>query len=164
VGSANHLPVALLDIMAGIQTTHVPYKGTVPSLGAVMTGEVHFQFSNPIASAPMARAGRVRVIGTGGLHRLATLPDVPTISESGVPGFEAGPWFGMFTTSAMPRDAVRRMQMEVQRAIALPDVRPILTAEGAEMIASAPEEFASYLRNEIAKWAKVVKTAGVSAE
>jgi len=164
VGSANHLPVALLDMMAGIKTTHVPYKGTVPSLGAVLTGEVHFQFSNPIASAPMARAGKVRVLGTGGTRRLATLPEVPTISESGVPGFEAGPWFGMFTAAAMPREAVRRMQVEVRRAISLPDVKPVLTAEGADMIGTEPEEFAAYLKSEIAKWAKVVKTSGVSPE
>jgi tripartite-type tricarboxylate transporter receptor subunit TctC len=164
IGAANHLPTVLLNITTHMKTTHVPYKGTVPSLGAVVTGEVHFQFSNPIASMPLARAGKVRALGTGGLHRIPSMPELPTISESGVPGFEAGPWFGMFTAAATPRDIVKRMQSEVQRAIALPDAKQILSAEGAEMIGSPPEELAAYLKTEIAKWAKVVQLAGVTAE
>lgn len=164
VGAANHLPVALLSITARIKTTHVPYKGTVPSLGAVVTGEVHFQFSNPIASMSLARAGKVRALGTGGMRRIPSMPDLPTISESGVPGFEAGPWFGMFTAAATPREIVKRVHGEVQRAIALPEVKQALSAEGAEMIGSAPEDFAAHMKTEIAKWAKVVEFAGVTAE
>jgi tripartite-type tricarboxylate transporter receptor subunit TctC len=164
VGSANHLPTALFDIMAGIRTTHVPYKGTVPSLGAVIAGEVHFQFSNPIASLPMVRAGKLRVLATGGLHRLAALPDVPTVSESAVRGFEAGPWFGMFAPAATPREIVQRMQKEVQGALALADVKQVLTAEGAELVGSTPEALGAQLKADIAKWAKVVQAAGVKAE
>jgi tripartite-type tricarboxylate transporter receptor subunit TctC len=164
VGSANHLPVALLNIMAGIKTTHVPYKGTVPSLGAVTSGEVHFQFSNPVASLPLARAGKVRVLATGGLNRLPSMPDLPTVSESAVRGFEAGPWFGVFTAASTPPDMIKRMQSELQRTLALQDVKRILTAEGAELIGNSPEAFAAQMRSDIAKWAKVVKAAGVTAE
>jgi tripartite-type tricarboxylate transporter receptor subunit TctC len=164
IGSANHLSVALLNIMAGINTTHVPYKGTVPSLSAAVAGEVHFQFSNPIASGPLARAGKLRALGTGGTRRLPTLPELPTIAESGIAGFQAGPWFGMFAPAGTPRDIVKRMHGDMVKILAMPEVRQTLSAEGAELITETPEQFAAFVKTEIAKWAKVVEFAQVKAD
>jgi tripartite-type tricarboxylate transporter receptor subunit TctC len=164
IGSANHLSVAQMNIMTGVNTTHVPYKGTVPSLGAAVSGEVHFQFSNPIASGPLARAGKLRALGTGGTRRLPTMPELPTIAESGIPGFQAGPWFGMFTPTATPRDIVMRVHAGVRNSLAAPDVRQTLSAEGAELIADTPDQFTAFVKVEIAKWAKVVEFAGVKGD
>ena len=164
VGSGNHVPVVLMNIMAGINTTHVPYKGNVPSLGAVMSGEVHFQFSNPIASSALVRAGKLRALGTGGSRRLHTMPELPTIAESGIPGFQAGPWFGMFTPAATPRDIVKRVHGDVVGILAAQDVRQTLSAEGAEIIADTPEQFAAFVKVEIAKWAAVVAFAGLKGD
>ena len=164
IGSGNHLAGALFSFTAGINTTHVPYKGSVPSLGAVVGGEVQFQFSNPIASVPLSRAGKLRALATSGSSRLPFLPELPTIAESGLPGFEAGQWFGLYTAVATPRPIIERMHREVELVLAMPSVRQILSAEGAEMIASTPEQFAAFTKAEIAKWAKVVRYAGVAAE
>ena len=164
VGSANHLSVALMNIMAGVNTTHVPYKGTVPSMSAAVAGEVHFQFSNPIASGPLIRAGKLRALGTGGTRRLPTMPGLPTIAESGIPGFQAGPWFGMFTPAGTPRDIVKRVHSDMVNILAMPEVRQTLTAEGAELIADTPEQFTAFVKAEIAKWTKVVEFAKVKAE
>ena len=164
VGSANHLPVSLMNIMAGINTTHVPYKGTVPSLGAVVSGEVHFQFSNPIASSALVRAGKLRALGTGGMRRLPTMPELPTITESGIPGFEAGAWFGLFAPAAIPRDIVKRVHGDTVNILAMPEVRQTLSAAGAELVADMPEQFTAFVKAEIAKWAKVVAFAGVKAD
>lgn len=164
VGSANHLSVALMNIMAGIDTAHVPYKGTVPSMSAVMQGEVHFQFSNPIASGPLARAGKLRALGTGGTRRLPTMPELPTIAESGIPNFQAGPWFGMFAPANTPRDIVRRVHGEMVKILALPDVKQTLSAEGAELVGDTPEQFAAFMKAEVEKWAKVVAIAKVQQE
>ena len=164
VGSANHLPVSLMNIMAGINTTHVPYKGTVPSLGAVVAGEVHFQFSNPIASSALVRAGKLRALGTGGTRRLSTMPELPTIAESGIPGFEAAAWFGLFAPAATPRDIVKRVHGDTVNILAMPDVHKTLSAAGAEFVADTPEQFSAFVKSEIAKWAKVVAFAGVRAD
>lgn len=164
IGSANHMSVALMSIMAGVNTTHVPYKGTVPSMSAVVAGEVHFQFSNPIASGPLVRAGKLRGLGTGGTRRLSTMPELPTIAESGIPGFQAGPWFGMFVPASTPRDIVKRVHGEMLNILAMPDVRQTLSAEGAELIADTPEQFTAFVKTEIAKWAKVVEFAKVKAD
>lgn len=164
VGSANHLAVAQMNIVVGISTTHVPYKGTVPSMGAVVAGEVQFQFSNPISSGPLARAGKLRALGTGGTRRLLTMPELPTISESGIPGFQAGPWFGSFAPAATPRDIVKRVHGDLVAILAAQDVRQTLSAEGAELVADTPEQFTAYFKAEIAKWAKVVQVAGVRGD
>lgn len=165
VGSANHVPVVLLNIMAGLDTTHVPYKGTVPSLSAVVSGEVHFQFSNPIASGALVRAGKVRALGTGGTRRLPTMPELPTVADAaGIPGFQAGPWFGLFVPAATPRDIVRRIHGDVSNLLGAADVRQTLSAEGAELVADTPESFTAFVKADIAKWAKVVEFARIKGD
>ena len=163
VGSGNHLAAALFNALAGVNTTHVPYKGSVPSLTAVVSGEVQFQFGNPIASIPMIRAGKLRGLGTTGARAITSMPDLPTVAESGVPGYESSQWYGLFTTGGTPAAVVKQIQADVAQVMEKPEVKQPLTAEGAELVGNPPEQFAAFVRAEIGKWAKIVKLAGVTA-
>ena len=120
--------------------------------------------SNPIASSALVRAGKLRALGTGGMRRLPTMPELPTITESGIPGFEAGAWFGLFAPAAIPRDIVKRVHGDTANILAMPEVRQTLSAAGAELVADMPEQFTAFVKAEIAKWAKVVAFAGVKAD
>lgn len=164
IGGANHLAGAQFDMMAGIRTTHVPYKGTTPGIADLVAGHVQFQFSNPLGSMPLVRAGKLKALGVASARRLAMMPELPTVSESGVRGFEAGVWFGLYTTGGTPRDIVGRLHAEAARVLALPDVRQKLSESGAEIGGSSPEEFAAFFRSEIDRLARVVKAAGVTPE
>lgn len=164
VGSGNHLSAALFNSLAGISTTHVPYKGSVPSLQAVVSGEVQFQFGNPIASIPLIRSGKLRGLGSSGGRPITSMPDLPPIAESGVPGFESSQWYGLFTTGGTPAATVRQIQAAIVQVISLPEVKQPLSAEGAEMVGNQPEQFAAFVKAEIGKWAKIVQLAGVKAE
>ncbi len=163
VGSANHLAVALLARVSGFEATHVPYKGTAQGITDLVAGQVQFSLNNPLTSLPLAAAGKLRLIATTGTARLALLPDVPTVSES-VKGYEAGNWHALFTTGGTPRDVVGRLQSEVARALAVPDIRRKFIEGGADPVGSTPDEFAAYFRSEIAKWSQTVKAAGIRIE
>lgn len=164
VGSGNHLAAELFNSLAGVNTTHVPYKGSPSSIAAVVSGDVQFQFGNPIASIPLIRAGKLRGLGTTGARRVASMPELPPVAESGVPGYEANQWYGLFTAGGTSAPIVKQIQVEVARVLASAEVSKPLSAEGAEMIGNAPEQFAAFLKSEIAKWTKVVQRAGVTAE
>ncbi len=164
IGGANHLSGVQFNLAAGINTVHVPYKGTAPLLTDLVAGQTQFNFSNPLGSMPLVRAGKLKVLGVGAPKRMEFAPEIPTISESGLPGFETGVWFAFFTTGGTPRDAVLRLNAELTRTLATPDVRQKITAGGALVNASTPEELSAYLRSEIQKWAQVVKAAGVVPE
>jgi tripartite-type tricarboxylate transporter receptor subunit TctC len=164
IGGANHLSGVQFNLAAGINTVHVPYKGTAPLLTDLVAGQTQFNFSNPLGSMPLVRAGKLKVIGVGAPKRMEIAPEIPTISESGLPGFETGVWFAFFTTGGTPRDVVLRLNIEVTRTLDTPDVRQKITAGGALVNASTPEELSAYLRGEIQKWAQVVKAASVVPE
>ena len=164
VGGTNHLAGVQFNIAAGVDTTHVPYKGTAPALTDLAAGQVQFQFSMLLAVTPLVQAGKLRMVGIASSKRLADFPELPTVSESGVPGFESAVWYGFFTTGGVSRDIVSRLQVEVARALAVPAVRQKLTPGGTQLGGSKPEEFALFLRTETAKWAKVVKVAGITPE
>ena len=164
IGGANHLSGVQFNLAAGINTVHVPYKGTAPLLTDLVAGQTQFNFSNPLGSMPLVRAGKLKVLGVGAPKRMEFAPEIPTISESGLPGFETGVWFAFFTTGATPRDSVLRLNTELTRTLATPDVRQKITAGGALVNASTPEELSAYLRSETQKWAQVVKAAGVVPE
>jgi tripartite-type tricarboxylate transporter receptor subunit TctC len=164
IGGANHLSGVQFNLAAGINTVHVPYKGTAPLLTDLVAGQTQFNFSNPLGSMPLVRAGKLKVLGVGAPKRMEFAPEIPTISESGLPGFETGVWFAFFTTGGTPRDVVLRLNTELTRTLATPDVRQKITAGGALVNASTPEELSAYLRSEIQKWAQVVKAAGVVPE
>jgi tripartite-type tricarboxylate transporter receptor subunit TctC len=164
IGSANHLAVALFSLVAGIETVHVPYKGTAQGLTDLLAGHVQFAMNNPLGTLPHARQGKLKLLAMTGKKRLAVAPDVPTVAESGLPGYEAGNWHGMFAPGGTPREIVARLNAEVVAALALPDVKARFSDGGAELGGMTPDEFAAYLKGEIAKWGKAVKVAGVQPE
>ena len=164
IGSGNHLSAVLLNVQTGIETTHVPYKGSAPSLAAVVSGEVNFQFGNPSNLVPFGKAGKLRVLGISTARRLATLPDIPTLAESGVPGYESVTWFGLFTAAATPGAIVNLIQSHIARTLAIAEVRQPLVADGAEIVGSRPDDFARFVGSEVLKWGKIVQQAGVTAE
>lgn len=163
VGSANHLAVLLLARLARFEATHVPYKGTAQGIADLLAGQVQFSLSNPLTSLPLANAGKLRLLATTGAKRLAFLSHVPTVSEV-VPGYEAGNWHAMFAPGGTPREVVSRLQVEVARALAVPEVRSKLIEGGADPVGSSPDEFMVYFRRELAKWAQTVRAAKIQVE
>ncbi|OGA40105.1 MAG: hypothetical protein A3G24_25760 [Betaproteobacteria bacterium RIFCSPLOWO2_12_FULL_62_13] len=156
-GGILHLSGQLFQLMTGIRWVHVPFKGTGPARQALMGGEIEFVFAGTITLVGPVRAGQVRPVAVTGPKRFAELPDVPTISESGVPGYNVTGWYGFYAPAGTPADIVRRLHAETKRALMSPDVKEKLAKTGNEPVASSPEEFAAFVRAEIGKWAKVVK-------
>lgn len=158
LGGINHLAGELLQSMAGIRWVHVPFKGTGPATSALMGGEIDFAFAGTIAVVGLARAGKVRPIAVTGLRRFAELSEVPTIAESGVPGYNVTGWYGFYAPAGTSADIVRRLHADAVRALSSPDVREKLAKTGNEPVVSSPAEFAAFMRAEIDKWARLVKT------
>ena len=164
VGTTNHLAGVQFNLAAGVDTVHVAYKGSAPALTDLAAGQVQIQFSTVLAVAPLVQVGRLRLLGIASAQRLQSMPQLPTVSESGVPGFESGVWFGLFTTGGVPREIVMRLHAETARALASPDVRQKLMVGGAQLGGGKPDEFAAFVRREIIKWAQLVKAAGITPE
>jgi tripartite-type tricarboxylate transporter receptor subunit TctC len=164
VGSSNHLAITLFSLMAGIDTLHVPYKGTAPGMTDVIGGHLHFAMNNPLAALPQVRQGRLRLLAITGKRRLDAAPDVPTVAESGLPGYEAGNWHALFAPGATPREVVARLHAEVVAALAASEVRTTFANGGAELGGMTPDEFGAYMKSEIAKWEKTVKVARIQPE
>lgn len=160
-GSINHLAGELLQSMAGISWTHVPFKGAGPNLVALMGGEIDFAFASTTALLDQARSGRIRAIAVTGPKRFGELPQVPTIAESGVPGYNVTGWYGFYAPAGTSADIVRRLYAEAGRALNSPEVKEKLVKTGNEPVVSSPEEFTAFMRAEIAKWAKVAKESGL---
>jgi tripartite-type tricarboxylate transporter receptor subunit TctC len=163
-GSATHLTAEMFKSMAGLDIVHVPYKGDAAAMTALMAGEVTMTFATIVAAMPQIKGGRVKVIGVAATKRLAALPDVPTISESVLPGFESTSWGGVLAPAGTPPAIVASLQTEITKALRLPDVRERLAGLGAEIVGSSSAEFAEYLKAEIAKWSGVIKTAGATID
>jgi tripartite-type tricarboxylate transporter receptor subunit TctC len=151
-------------MMTGVDMVHVPYKGSGPALTDLMAGQVSVMFDNLPSSMPYIRAGRLRAIAVTTRDRFAALPDVPTIAESGVPGYEAIAWFGMVAPAAVPRDVIMRLNAEINRAVRLPEVQERFAQQGAIPEPITPEAFGAFIRGEIVKWAKVVKVSGAKVD
>jgi tripartite-type tricarboxylate transporter receptor subunit TctC len=163
-GNSAHLAAELFNSMAKTKILHVPYKGTAPAVVAVLSGEAQLTFSSIPSILPHVRSGRVRALGIGNAERIATLPDVPTISEAGLPGFEAYAWGGMIGPAHMPAPVVARLNKEINEVLRQKDVVDRMLAEGTVPTPSSPEEFTAYIRAELKKWGDVVKMAGIRAE
>ena len=163
-GSASHLAGEMLKSAAGIQMTHIPYKGGGPAVQDLIAGHVGLMFENMPSILPHVQAGRLRGIATTGPKRSAAIPELPTMIESGFPGFEAGSWYGIFAPAGTPAEIVDRIHSEVVKALQNPEMQKQLSAQGAEPIGNTPKEFAAFIRAEIAKWAQVIKTSGAKAE
>jgi tripartite-type tricarboxylate transporter receptor subunit TctC len=163
-GTSIHMSAELFKMMTGTSMLHVPYKGSGPALIDLMSGQVQVMFDNLPSSMPYLRAGRLRPIAVTTAKRYAGLPEIPTIAESGVPGFEAVAAFGMLAPAGTPREVVMRLNTEVNRALKQPDMQERFAQQGAIPAPVTPEEYGAFVRSEIAKWAKVVKVSGAKVE
>jgi tripartite-type tricarboxylate transporter receptor subunit TctC len=164
IGNVTHLEMEIMNAMTGVQMTHVPYKGSAPSIVALVGGEVQAVFSSIPSALVQIRAGRIRALGVSILKRSSVLPDVPTIDESGVPGFDAASWYAVFAPAGTPKNLVAMLGKEIVRIMNVPDVRERFANDGFEPAGTGPAEFAKFLRAELVKWAKAVEMAGVKPE
>ncbi|HKE38922.1 MAG TPA: tripartite tricarboxylate transporter substrate binding protein [Casimicrobiaceae bacterium] len=163
-GTSIHLSGELFKTMAGVDMTHVPYKGSAPALTDLIGGQVQVMFDNLPSSLPYIKAGKLRAIAVTSLKRAPALPDVPTISESGLPGFEASSWFGVLAPAGTPPAVVTRLNSEVNKWLQTPEAKEQLLAQGAQAAGDTPEQFAAFIRSETEKWAKVVKASGAKID
>lgn len=163
-GATIHMAAELFKIMAKIDMRLIPYKGEGPAIVDVMGGQVLLMFSNIPVSLQQAKTGRLRVLAVTSAQRVATLPEVPTIAESGLPGYEASTWFGFFGPAALPRELVNKLNADAVAGLSPPDVKERLAAQGYFVVASAVEPFTAFVNAEIPRWAKVVKEANVKPE
>lgn len=157
MGGLNHLAGGMFQTMAGIRWLHVPFKGDGPAIIGLMGGQIDFVFASTTGLTEPAKAGKVRPIAVTGTKRFTELPDVPTITESGIPGYIVTGWYGFYAPAGTSADIVRRLHAEAGRALNSPDVKEKLAKTGNEPVVSSPEEFTAFMRAEIDKWAKVVK-------
>jgi tripartite-type tricarboxylate transporter receptor subunit TctC len=160
-GSFTHLAMALLTSMTGVEMAHVPYKGSTQASMGVMTGEAQLLFSSPAAVLGQVKEGRLRAIGVSGTTRTAILPEVPTIAEAGVAGYDATSWYGMLAPAGMPRAALSKLSEESARALGTADLKERLLVQGIDPAKGGAEEFAAVLKTEIPKWEKVIKAAKI---
>jgi tripartite-type tricarboxylate transporter receptor subunit TctC len=163
-GNGQHLATALFAATAKLDMLHIPYKGNAPSVVSLVSGETQLTFSSIPGMLPHVRAGRVRALGVGTAQRVPSLPEFPTVAESGLPGFEAFGWGGMIGPANMPRDVVNALNKAIVDTLKQPDTMQRMLTDGAVPAPSTPEELAAYLKAEIAKWGQVVKLANVRPE
>lgn len=163
-GTPGHLAGELLKTMANVRMTHVPYKGAAPATLAVLTGETSMTITTTTAVLPQAKAGRMRIIAVTTLKRLDPLPDVPTVAESGLAGYEAISWFGPVAPAAVPADILRKLAADAQQVLNTPDMRSRVESHGATLVASTPEQYRAQIRDDLAKWARVIKVSGAKAD
>jgi tripartite-type tricarboxylate transporter receptor subunit TctC len=162
-GNAGHLGTELFCIMSGIRMVHVPYKGGAPAMIDLLSGQIQLIFSSAPTAVPQVKAGKIRALAVTTARRSVVLPELPTVAEAGLPGFEADNWYGIVTVMNTPRPIIDRLNAELVRALESPDVRQLLLTQGLEVRTSTPREFGSYMRSEFDKWARVIKTAGIVA-
>lgn len=162
IGSANHLSAELFKSMAGIDMVHVPYKGGAPALSALLSGEVQVMFSSSGGLFPHVKAGRVRALAVTGAKRSLSAPDIPTIAESGVPGYDVTGWYGLATTAGTPKVVIERLNATVNRL--LPELRERYANLGTEVSGGTAAEFGAHLKSEREKWARIVKLSGAKVD
>jgi tripartite-type tricarboxylate transporter receptor subunit TctC len=163
-GSGGHLAMELLKSMAGLDMVHVPYKGAGPAAADVVAGQAQVLFSSPLAVVSLAKAGKLRLLAISSKTRSAALPDVPTVAESGVPGYETSLWYAILGPRGLPRDVVSRMNASIRGGVNSVDLKEKFEAGGVEAQASSPEELTSYIASEMAKWKTVIDKAGIKPE
>jgi len=159
-GSASHLAGEYFKLLTKINMVHVPYKGTAPAMTSMISGETTMTITGMVALGPHIKSNRLKLLGVATMKRLPIAPDVPTIHESGAPGYDANQWYGVLTQAAVPRDIVNKLHADIVRVMARTDVKERLAADGAEAVANSPEQFAAHIKAEIARWAPVVKASG----
>jgi tripartite-type tricarboxylate transporter receptor subunit TctC len=162
IGSTGHLNMEMLQAMTGVRFNHIPYNGAGPAMNDVIGGHIGFMFAALSIVKGNVNAGKLRMIGVGSDHRSKEFPEVPTLAESGVPGFEAKSWFGLVAPAGTPPDIIRKINQDVTKVISAPEFsKEYLTAQGLEPILGTPDQFAAFIRTETVKWGKVVKEADI---
>lgn len=163
-GSASHLAGEYFKLLTQINMVHVPYKGTAPAMASMISGETTMTITGMVALGPHIKSKRLKLLGVATLKRLAIAPEIPTLHESGAPGYDANQWYGVLTQAAVPREIVAKLHADIVKVMARPDVRDRLAADGAEVVANTPEQFAAHIKSEIARWAPVVKASGAKPD
>jgi tripartite-type tricarboxylate transporter receptor subunit TctC len=163
-GNATHLAGELFSTMAGVKLVHVPYKGSGPGLTDLIAGRLQTVFGTALSVLPYTRSGRLRALAVTGSQRSPQLPELPTVAESGVPGYEASSWYGVMAPAGTPRAVVTRLHADIVAALTLGDVRERLGAQALDAVGDTPAQFTAYLKTEIVKWAAIIKAAGIQPE
>ena len=163
-GTITHLASAMMSTQTGIQTQHIPYKGSAPGLVDLASGQTQFMIDTINTVLPYVRDNRLRGLAVTSAKRSPLLPDLPTLAEAGISGFEAAAWQGIVVPTGTPNEIVQKLNAEVNKALAHPDIRSRLAAQGADILGGTPAEYAAYLRSEMPRWAKAVKDSGAKAE
>ena len=163
-GGVLHLGAELLCALAGVQMNHVPYKGVADAYPAVISGQVNWVLGNPLSALPLIKAGRVKGIAVSGAARMKVLPDLPTIAESGVPGYSVDAWFGLFAPARVPPRIVEKLYVEASRAVRAPELERRMQAEATDVVGNPPQEFAAQVKAEYEKWRALVAKAGLKVQ
>jgi len=163
-GSAANLSIELFRSMSGIEVVHVPYKGIGPALIALLSGEVQFTSGTPTSAMPFVKDNRLRALAVTSARRSQFLPDLPSIAEAGVPGYESTAWYGVLAPAKTPRPIIGKLNAAILVVLALPDVKAGFSSQSFEITPSTPEQFSSLIKTELVKWAKVVKSSGMKVE
>ena len=162
--SPSHLTAELFNSMAGVKTTHVPYKGAAPSMVAMVSGETQITFTTVLVAVPYLKANRLRALAVTSLKRSSALPEVPTLDEAGIPGFDSTAWWGLLAPAKTPKPIIDRLYNVTTATMKLPEIRARLDQLGAEPAGHTPEAFDQLIRDDITKWGKVVKALGITAD
>ncbi len=163
-GTSTHLSTEQFKNMTGMQAVHVPYKGGPPAIADLLGGQVNMMFINMPTGIAHVRSGKVKILAVSGKKRVAQLPDVPTVEEAGVKGFVTYAWSGLFAPAGTPREVLLRLNQEVVKLLKLPSIREQLAGQGAEAVGDTPEEFALFMREEVAQWAQMVRSSGAKVD
>ena len=164
IGATGHLAIELFNLMAGVKLVHVPYKGGGPAMTDLVGGQVQLVFATTASAIPQIRAGRIKGIAVTTARRSALMPELPTISEAGLPGFDANNWYGIVVPAKTPRAIIDQLNAEVTRVLSMPDVKATLFNQGLDPAPGTPEQFGAYIKSERVKWANVIKVSGAKAE
>jgi tripartite-type tricarboxylate transporter receptor subunit TctC len=163
-GTTGHLATEIIRSEGKVRMVHIPYKGAVPAFTGLLGGEIAVYMSSIQPAIPMLKAGRVRALGVTSAKRIPSLPDVPTIAESGLPGYEVTNWYGVMAPAGVPKDVLTKIHADVERALKQKDVQQRFEAEGGDPTPTTPEQFAAFIKNEVVKWGKAVKESGAKVE
>jgi tripartite-type tricarboxylate transporter receptor subunit TctC len=163
-GITGHLATEIIRSEGKVRMVHIPYKGAVPAFTGLLGGEIAVYMSSIQPAIPMLKAGRVRALGVTSAKRIPSLPDVPTIAESGLPGYEVTNWYGVMAPAGVPKDVLTKIHADVEKALKLKDVQQRFEAEGGDPTPTTPEQFAAFIKNEVVKWGKAVKESGAKVE
>jgi tripartite-type tricarboxylate transporter receptor subunit TctC len=162
--SVLHLAGEMFNVMAGVKTVHIPYKGTGPALIDLIAGQIEMLFGTPVATFPHVRSGKLRSLAMTSAKRSQAVPELPTVAEAALPGFSAEAWYALLAPAGTPPAVIARLNAEAVKAVQHPDVKTRLGGEGAELIGAAPEQTMQFIQEEIVRWTKVIKTAGIKPE